>query len=121
MQINEGLPGFLLAELAKRHQLAELTVGILGMAFKSESDDIRSSLSYKLKKLLRFQARQVVTTDPFVKDDPELLPQDEVIAKSDLLIVCVPHHAYLGLDFKGKPVLDIWNMDRKRGQPRTGP
>ena len=33
-----------------------MTVGILGMAFKAESDDIRSSLSYKLKRLLRFKA-----------------------------------------------------------------
>ena len=33
-----------------------MTVGILGMAFKAESDDTRSSLSYKLKRLLRFRA-----------------------------------------------------------------
>ena len=34
----------------------DMTVGILGMAFKGESDDIRSSLSYKLKRILRFKA-----------------------------------------------------------------
>ncbi len=34
-----------------------MTVGILGMAFKAESDDIRSSLSYKLKRLLQVQGR----------------------------------------------------------------
>jgi len=120
IQINEGLPGYLLAELSQKHQLAEMTIGILGMAFKSESDDIRSSLSYKLKKLLRFQARQVLTTDPMVKDDPELLPLEEVLAKSDLLIVGVPHHAYRDLDFKGKPYLDIWNMERTREKTRPG-
>jgi len=43
----------------------------------------------------------------------ELLPLEEVMAKSDLLIVGVPHHAYRDLDFKGKPYLDIWNMERK--------
>jgi UDP-N-acetyl-D-mannosaminuronic acid dehydrogenase len=118
IQINEGLPGFLLGELAKQHQLAEMTVGILGMAFKAESDDTRSSLSYKLKKLLRFQARQVLTTDPLVNDDPDLLPVEEVVAKSDLLILCVPHAAYRDLDFRGKPVLDVWNTERKRGQAR---
>lgn len=119
IQINEGLPGFLLSELAKRYPLAEMTVGLLGMAFKAESDDIRSSLSYKLKKLLRFQAREVLSTDPFVRDDQTILPLEHVVAKSDLLIVCVPHKAYRGQDWQGKPVLDIWNMDRPREQGRA--
>ena len=113
IQINEGLPAFLLNRLAAEYQLGEMTVGLLGMAFKSDSDDIRSSLSYKLKKLLGFHARQVLTTDPFVNQDPELIPLDEVISRSDLLIVCVPHSAYRGLDLRGKPVLDIWNLERK--------
>ena len=119
IQINEGLPAYLVAELGKRYRLAEMTVGLLGMAFKAESDDIRSSLSYKLKKQLRFQAGKVLTTDPLVKDDPELLPLEQVLARSDLLIVCVPHNAYKGLDLRGKPTLDIWNLERKRGQSRT--
>ena len=35
-----------------------MTVGILGMAFKAESDDTRSSLTYKLKRILRVQGRR---------------------------------------------------------------
>ncbi len=50
------------------------------MAFKGESDDTRSSLSYKLKRILRFKAREVLCTDPFVSSDPDLLPLDDVIA-----------------------------------------
>jgi len=120
IQINEGLPAYLLGELAKRHRLSELTVGILGMAFKADSDDIRSSLSYKLKKLLRFQAQRVLTTDPLVKDDADLVPVEEVVAKSDLLIIGVPHSAYRNLDFKGKAVLDIWSTGGKSGSLRAG-
>jgi UDP-N-acetyl-D-mannosaminuronic acid dehydrogenase len=114
IQINEGLPAFLLSQLSQRHRLEEMTVGLLGMAFKSDSDDIRSSLSYKLKKLLRFQARQVLSTDPFVSNDPDLIPQDELISRSDLLILCVPHSAYRDLDLQGTPVVDIWNLDATR-------
>ena len=58
-----------------------MTVGILGMAFKGESDDIRSSLSYKLKRLLRFKAERVLCTDPYVSVDPDLTPLDEVLAQ----------------------------------------
>ena len=42
-----------------------MTVGILGMAFKGGSDDTRSSLSYKLKRVLALKAREVLCTDPW--------------------------------------------------------
>jgi UDP-N-acetyl-D-mannosaminuronic acid dehydrogenase len=121
IQINEGLPAFLLSQLARRYRLAETTVGLLGMAFKSDSDDVRSSLSYKLKKLLRFQARQVLTTDPFVTHDPGIIPQDELIAQSDLLILCVPHTQYQDLDPQGKPVIDLWNPRSQWAARGNGP
>ena len=66
MMINEGLPLYLVARLEQNHDLAGMTVGILGMAFKAESDDIRDSLSYKLKRLLRLRADRVLCTDPYV-------------------------------------------------------
>jgi UDP-N-acetyl-D-mannosaminuronic acid dehydrogenase len=87
-----------------------MTVGLLGMAFKADIDDTRASLSYKFKKALASHADAVLTTDPFVTTDPELLPLDEVVARSDLLILCAPHSAYRELDFAGKPVVDVWGM-----------
>ena len=39
-------------DLKRRYDLAKTTVGLLGMAFKAESDDTRASLSYKFKKVL---------------------------------------------------------------------
>ena len=58
-----------MSRLEKKYRLENLTVGILGMAFKGESDDIRSSLSYKLKRILEFRAGRVITTDPYVTVD----------------------------------------------------
>lgn len=112
IQVNEGLPSFLVEELRSRYPLADMVVGLLGMAFKADSDDVRSSLSYKLKKMLRFRAKDVLTTDPLVQADPELLPIAEVIDRSDLLILCVPHTAYRGLDLRGKPAVDLWGFFR---------
>ena len=109
MTINEGLPLYLVHRLEQRFDLASMTVGILGMAFKGESDDIRSSLSYKLKRILAFKAGAVLCTDPYVTVDPDLLPLDEVLARSDLLIIATPHPEYRDL-VTDKPVADIWNM-----------
>jgi UDP-N-acetyl-D-mannosaminuronic acid dehydrogenase len=114
MTINEGLPLYLVSRLEQRFDLSSLTVGILGMAFKGESDDIRSSLSYKLKRILAFKAGKVLTTDPYVaKDvDPTLLPFEDVVAQSDVLVIATPHPQYRGLVTE-KPVADIWNILRQ--------
>ncbi len=115
LQVNEGLPQFVIQQIAARHPLGELTVGVLGTAFKAESDDIRSSLAYKLRKLLKYQAKNVIATDPFVTTDPTLMTQEEVVDKSDVLIVGVPHSAYKALDTKGKTVIDVWNFVGQKG------
>ena len=86
-----------------------MTVGILGMAFKGGSDDIRSSLSYKLKRILAFKADKVLCADPYVTVDPNLLPLDEVLAQADLLVIAAPHPEYRDL-VTDKPVADIWNV-----------
>jgi UDP-N-acetyl-D-mannosaminuronic acid dehydrogenase len=110
MLVNEGLPLHIVSDLRRRYDLNKMTVGLLGMAFKSEIDDVRASLSYKFKKVLNGYAHEVLTTDPFVTTDPELLPLDEVIARSDVLILCTPHNSYKTADLKGKPVVDVWGM-----------
>ncbi len=109
MLVNEGLPLYLVSRLAERYDLAGMTVGILGMAFKGGSDDIRSSLSYKLRRVLAFKAKDVLTTDPHVTVDPQLLPLAQVLEESDLLIIATPHAEYRGL-VTDKPVVDIWNL-----------
>lgn len=110
MLVNEGLPLHIIADLRRHYNLSKMTVGLLGMAFKSEIDDIRASLSYKFKKMLNGYAREVLTTDPFVTVDPDLLPFDEVVERSDVLILCTPHSSYKDADLKGKPVVDVWGM-----------
>ena len=109
MTINEGLPLYLVHRLEQRFDLGSMTVGILGMAFKGGSDDIRSSLSYKLKRILAFKAGKVLCADPYVTVDPNLLPHDEVIAQSDLLVIAAPHPQYRGM-VTDKPVADIWDV-----------
>ena len=114
MLINEGLPNYVVRKLKEKYHLSEMTVGVLGMAFKGESDDIRESLSYKLKKILNVEAHEVLCTDPFV-DDKRLLPLEDVLDRSDLLLIATPHKQYCELRIENKPVADIWNVLGKGG------
>jgi UDP-N-acetyl-D-mannosaminuronic acid dehydrogenase len=109
MTVNEGLPLYLASRLEQRYDISAMTVGILGMAFKGGSDDTRSSLAYKLKRVLEFKAGHVLCADPYVTTDPRLLPQEQVIEESDLLVIAAPHPQYRHLATT-KPVADIWNI-----------
>jgi UDP-N-acetyl-D-mannosaminuronic acid dehydrogenase len=109
MMINEGLPLYVVARLERRFDLGTMSVGILGTAFKAESDDIRSSLAYKLKRILAFKAKTVLCADPYVSVDPELVSQEELLRSVDLVIIGTPHKRYATLAI-AQPVIDVFNV-----------
>lgn len=111
MMVNEGLPSFLVERLKAAHDLKELTVGILGMAFKGNCDDPRSSLAYKLRKVLGVECRHVICTDPYIRD-PSFLPLDEVLETADVLVLGACHDEYKQLRPK-QPVVDVFGFLNK--------
>lgn len=114
MLVNEGLPQFVLEHIKHRlcsNNLHEMTIGILGMAFKAESDDKRDSLSYKLRKLAKLEAKGVYVHDYYIKDD-SFSTLETVLRKSDVIIVAAPHTRYADIPkekLKGKIIVDMWN------------
>ena len=109
MMVNEGLPLYVVKKIEEKYDLKDLKVGILGAAFKGESDDIRSSLSYKLKKILEFKTKRVIMTDPYVTVDVNLVSLEQTLVESDVLIIGAPHKIYKDLVTE-KPIVDIWNL-----------
>jgi UDP-N-acetyl-D-mannosaminuronic acid dehydrogenase len=110
MQVNEGLPAYIVSAMQRRYgSLSGKTIGILGMAFKAESDDTRASLSYKLRKLLSWAGANVVCTDPYV-DDSRLVSLDEVLEGSEILVLGAPHAPYRNLQLNGQDVVDVWGV-----------
>ncbi|MDB9714917.1 nucleotide sugar dehydrogenase [Candidatus Pelagibacter ubique] len=110
MLVNEGLVLYLIKKLSTDYNLSKKNVGILGMAFKSECDDIRSSLSYKLKNNLNRLCKNVFCSDPYVTEDKSLNDLNYTIKNSDIIIIGAPHKIYKKLNFKNKKVIDIWGM-----------
>jgi len=108
MLINEGLPAHVVQTAKQMVDLSKMTVGILGMAFKADSDDPRDSLSYKLRKLLALEAQRVLCCDPYVRDK-SLVSQEQVLQEADFLFVGAPHRRYRGLKVPaGKMFIDVW-------------
>lgn len=109
MLVNEGLPLFLVEEMERDFDLKNSVVGVLGMAFKGDSDDPRSSLSYKLRRILKFRAKEVLASDPHISGDSSLVPQEDLLARADIVVIAAPHSDYRNIKMR-QPVVDIWRI-----------
>ncbi|MBF0318262.1 MAG: nucleotide sugar dehydrogenase [Nitrospirae bacterium] len=110
MLINEGLPNFIVSMLKDHHTLKDKTVGILGMAFKANNDDKRESLSYKLKKILAIESKQVLCSDVYI-NEPGFVTAEELINASDIIVLGTPHKEYAAMGIpKNKVMVDVWNF-----------
>ena len=114
MSINEGLPKFIVKKLSEEHDLRKKTIGILGLSFKAENDDIRDSLSIKLLKILKSKKVRTLQSDEYYKNKDNI-DKNILINKSDIIIVATPHKAYKNLKIKKSKVLvDIWGLVEKK-------
>ncbi|HMO17198.1 MAG TPA: nucleotide sugar dehydrogenase [Oligoflexia bacterium] len=108
MLVNEGLAGFLVDKVAKifGDSLWGKKVALLGMTFKANNDDIRESLSYRLKKGLEFKGAEVLDHDPYLENKNEL---EAILEEADALVIGTPHDEYKKLALK-KPCIDVWGI-----------
>ena len=113
MSINEGLPKFIVNKLSEKYDLRKKTIGILGLSFKKENDDIRDSLSIKLLKYLKSKKIKTLQSDEYYKDKKNINKND-LVKRSDILIIATPHKAYKKLKInKKKEIVDIWGLIEK--------
>ena len=112
--INENLPIFIIKKLSEKYDLRKKIVGILGLSFKAENDDIRDSLSIKLLNYLKSKKIRTLQSDEYYKDKNNI-DKNLLVKKSDIIIVSTPHEAYKNLKINKKKVLiDIWGFVEKK-------
>jgi len=110
MMINEGIPGYIVNKLGKKYDLSKMKVGILGMSFKAEIDDVRDSLSFKLGKILKTKCAEVFYSDEFAKNS-DFISKETLINKSEIIIIGAPHSIYSNLSIpKRIEIIDIWGI-----------
>ena len=114
MNINEGIPKFIIKKLEKKFNLKKKVIGVLGLTFKSETDDIRDSLAIKLLKLLKSKKIKTLQSDEYFKNEKNV-KKEYLIKKSDIIILSSPHKAYKKLKIgKNKTLVDIWGLIEKK-------
>ncbi len=120
-KINESIPLFLVKKLKNQVELDGKKATILGMAFKAEIDDIRESLSFKVRKALMRENMKVELHDPYVKEYSYQEIQNDVYEackNTDLIFIATNHLEYKSLDIKKLKkvakkncyICDIWNV-----------
>ena len=113
MNINEGLPNFMVNKLKEKYNIKKMSVGILGLSFKADIDDTRDSLSFKLYKILKKECKNVLVSDEHFAH-PEGILKEALIKKSDIIILAVPHKGYKKLKFpRKKIIIDTWGIIKK--------
>ena len=108
-------------ELLKKHiKLQGATVGILGLAFKPGTDDIRDSRAIKVAEALLAEGAMVKVYDPlavanFIKTCPQVLPASkEEVLDSDAVIILTEWEEFMELDYRGKIVIDGRRIEKAR-------
>lgn len=110
-----------MVELLKRHlTLRDATIGLLGLAFKPGTDDVRDSRAIKIVEALLDEGARVRAYDPLAADNfRRLFPQIEYASKeavlnSDAVFIVTEWAEFNRLDYRGKIVIDGRRIDKAR-------
>lgn len=116
-KINEAVPLFFMDCLRNRIKLSGKKAVILGAAFKANIDDIRESLSFKVKKALEREGTIVTIHDPLIAKYNA--PLTSILKNASLIFLATKHDYYLKnlsrqkikrLASPGCLICDVWNV-----------
>ena len=75
-------------------------IGILGLAYKKNVDDIRESPSLAIIDLLKKKKTNLFIYDPFVKKLSNTKDLNALMSKSDYIIIATDHDEFKNIDVK---------------------
>lgn len=121
---NDSMPSYTAQKtqtILNQNKIAGATVGVLGLAFKGNVDDMRESPSTIVIDELQKLGLNVISFDPHIKENKHATQTqnfDEVVAAADILLCLTDHKEFKALDpqafaSRSKIVFDTKNcLDR---------
>ena len=121
MVINDEQPKRMIALLKRHINPQEHTIGVLGLAFKPDTDDIRESraipvIDMLLKEGARVKVYDPVAMDNFKKQYPDLSYASSAseVLDADAILVVTEWNEFESLDYHGKLVIDGRRLEKAR-------
>ena len=112
-EVNDSKPKWVINKIkASANKFKHPVIGCLGLAFKADLDDIRESPALGIVKQIKgANIGEVLVAEPNLKEHKEfdLLPYQEVINRSDIVVLLVDHKPFKALtaiDLKEKILID---------------
>lgn len=102
-EINNSMPEYTIDVLRKTlndHKMCVngTNIGVMGLAYKPNIDDMRESPALEIIELLEEQGAEMHIFDPFVPDESNVDNFDQLLERSDVLVLVTNHEEFLNFD-----------------------
>ena len=102
-KINNSMPHYTVGLLEQQLKKLKKTtknarVGVLGLAYKANVDDVRESPAFEIINILKTKGADVFVFDSHVKKGGNVKDLDELLNKSDYIILATDHNEFKNID-----------------------